>query len=56
MAWRRIGDFIYINSGLLLIGPPGTNLSGILVKIQNFSFINEAENIVCEPALSVEQG
>ena len=28
---------IWINSGLLLIGPAGTNLSGISIKIQQYS-------------------
>ena len=34
---------------LLSFGPLGTNLSDILIKIQNFHE-NESENIVCEMA------
>ena len=30
---------IYTNTGLLLIGPLGTNFSEIAIKIQNFSFM-----------------
>ena len=41
---------IYINAGILLIGPLGTNFSEILIAIQTFSFKNALEHVVCEMA------
>ena len=38
---------IWTNAGILLIGPLGTNFSGILSEVQTFSF---KKNIVCEVA------
>ena len=38
----------WTNAGLLLIGPLGTNLSDILIKIHTFSFMEmNFENVVC---------
>ena len=48
---------ISTNSGLLSIGPLGTNVSEMLIKIQNFSFTkNASENIVCEMAAILSGG
>ena len=42
---------IEINSGILSIGPLGTNFNEILIKMQNFSFHELSyENVVCEMA------
>ena len=40
---------IWTNTGLLLIGPLGTNVSDIGIKIQQFSYKN-FENVVCKMA------
>ena len=43
---------ICTNAGLLLIGPLGTNFSGIRIKIQPFSLKkNQFENIICNFAV-----
>ena len=42
----RYQAIIRTNSGLLLIGPFGTNLSDIVVEIQTFSLKIVFENIV----------
>ena len=42
---------IWTNVGILLIGPPGTNFSEILIEIHSFSLKKNAfENVVCENA------
>ena len=41
---------IWTNAGILLIGPPGTNFSEILIEIITFSFKNAFESVVCEMA------
>ena len=42
---------IWINAGILLIGPLGTNLSEILIEFLTFSFKKNAfESVVCETA------
>ena len=49
---RRRPAIIWTIARILLIGPLGTNFSGILIGIQTFSFkkINAFENVVCEMA------
>ena len=39
MAWRRPGDIIWTNTGILLIGPLGTNFSEILIEMHTFAFM-----------------
>ena len=53
----RCQAIIWTNAGLLSIGPLGTILSEILIKIQQiFTHKNAYENIVCEMAAILSRG
>ena len=39
---------IWINAGILLIGPLGTDFNEILIRFQTFAFKNGLENVVCK--------
>ena len=46
-GWHQA--IIWINAGILLIGPLGTNFSEILIEIQNiFTVKNTFENVICQ--------
>ena len=44
----RMANPFWINSGILLIGPLGTNLSEMLIAIYTFSLKNAFDNRVCK--------
>ena len=46
LGWLQC--IIWINAGILLIGPLGTDFSEILIRFQTFAFKNGLENVVCK--------
>ena len=51
---ERLRAIIWINAGLLLIGPLGSNFSEILIEILTFSLKKNAfQSVVCDPSVCV---